>query len=62
MAVGPLLEMFAAVDDVFGEDDAFSPGKIYNGMGRIYRAWKASRLQMDPDFDPRRWRHEDGEE
>ena len=60
-ASAALLEVFAAVDDVFGEDDAFAPGRIHNGLGRIYRAWKSARSQIDSDFDPHRWRHEDGE-
>lgn len=59
-AVEPLLEMYAACDDVFTEDDAFSEEHIQQSLGRIYRAWKRTRKDMDPDFDQesvRRPRH-----
>lgn len=50
--MGPLLELFADVDDVFSEDDAMTPEKRQMGMGRLYRAWKHVRAEMDPLYDP----------
>ena len=47
---GPLLELAAVVDDVFTETDAFDPTKLRAGQGRIYRAWKAYRVAVDPNF------------
>jgi hypothetical protein len=49
--------MFALLDDVFTEDDAFSNEKIKKGMGRLYREWKRIRTLMDPDFDRKRFSH-----
>lgn len=49
---GPLLELFADVDDVFSEDDAMDPQKRQMGMGRLYRAWKKARAATDPLYDP----------
>lgn len=48
----PLLELFAAVDDVFTEADAFQPEHIRQSLGRIHRQWKVTRAALDPDFDP----------
>lgn len=50
----PYFELFAEVDDVFTEDDALSPEKRQMGMGRLYRAWKKARKELDPDFNPKR--------
>lgn len=46
-----LLRFFAAVDDVMSEDDAMHPAKRQMGMGRIYRAWKIAREELDPHYD-----------
>lgn len=54
----PLLEMFAVVDDVMTEHDAFAPGQIHKSLGRIYRGWLDSREALDPEFDRERYRHE----
>lgn len=48
----PLLELFAAVDDVFTEADAFQSEHIHQSLGRIHRQWKETRAALDPDFDP----------
>lgn len=48
----PLLELFAAVDDVFTEADAFQSDHIHQSLGRIHRQWKETRTALDPDFDP----------
>jgi len=50
----PFIELAAVVDDVFTEDDALSPEKRQTGMGRMYRAWKQWRTEVDPDFNPQR--------
>lgn len=55
----PLLELFSVVDDVFDEHDAFAPDKIRAGLGRIYRQWKKSRAQLDPEFQERRFEQKD---
>jgi hypothetical protein len=50
---GPLLELFAVVNDVFTEDDALMATKRKMSLGRIYEQWKRTRDAMDPDFrDP----------
>ena len=54
LATRPLLELFAAVDDVFTEDNALGPENRQKSLGRIYRAWKAAREQLDPDFNSKR--------
>lgn len=54
----PLLELFAAVDDVMDEHDAFSSGNIHKSLGRIYRSWLDTREALDPDFDREMYRHE----
>jgi hypothetical protein len=48
----PLLEMFAACDDVFTTEDSFAPEHIHKSLGRIYRQWKKTRAELDPDFNP----------
>lgn len=50
----PFYELFAEVDAVFDEDDAMTPEKRQMGMGRLYRAWKKAREELDPDYEPRR--------
>lgn len=45
-----LLGLFAMVDDVLTEPDAFENTRT--GMGRIYREWKAARAILDPEFNP----------
>lgn len=50
-----LAELFAVVDDVMTEEDAFSAQHIKKSMGRINRQWKLTRAQLDPDFDPKRY-------
>lgn len=54
----PLLELFATVDDVMSEADAFEPGNIHKSLGRIYREWLETREALDPEFDRARYRHE----
>jgi hypothetical protein len=41
-----LLDLFATVDAVFTEPDAFDPNKTRIGHGRIYRAWKRARRTL----------------
>jgi hypothetical protein len=48
-ATNPLLALFAAVDDVFTEDDAMSPEKRQMSLGRIYRQWKKTRAELGGD-------------
>ena len=50
-----LCELFAAIDDVFTTEGAFSPEHIHKSLGRAYRAWKDCRAVLDPDFDPKRY-------
>jgi hypothetical protein len=50
----PFVELFADVDAVFTEDNAMAAENRQMGMGRIYRAWKKARKELDPDFDPNR--------
>lgn len=38
-----LLELFATIDSVYTEPDAFSPEKQSIGFGRVFRAWKRAR-------------------
>jgi hypothetical protein len=45
-----LLEHFFAADDVFTETDAFDQNKLRMSYGRLYRAWKQTRLLIDPEF------------
>lgn len=52
----PLLDLFAVSDDVFTEPEAFSPANIHKSLGRIYRSWLNARTQLDPEFDPARYR------
>lgn len=54
----PLLEMFAVVDSVFEEDNAFSHEHINHSLGRCYRAWLDARDALDPDFDRQKYRHD----
>lgn len=54
-ATEPLAAMFAVVDDVFTEEDAFQMDKMKAGFGRIYRQWKSSREMIDPDFKSGRY-------
>ncbi len=54
----PLLELFAAVDDVMDEPDAFAPESIHKSLGRIYRQWMDTREALDPKFDRARYRHD----
>lgn len=54
LCVRPLLALFAVVNDVFEEDDAFDPARMQNGYGRIYREWKKCREAMDPGYRERR--------
>jgi hypothetical protein len=54
----PLLELFATVDDVMSEHDAFDEANIHKSLGRIYREWLDTREALDPDFDRERYRHE----
>lgn len=49
-----LLELFAEVDTVFFQDDAFAPPNMKYGFGRIYRAWKTAHMMLDPDFNMKR--------
>jgi hypothetical protein len=49
-ATGPLLELFAVVDDVFTEHDAMAADKRRMTLGRIYEQWKRTRAQLDPEF------------
>lgn len=52
----PLLSMFAMVDDVFTEQDAFDEVKRKIGYGRIYREWLEVREKLDPEFDKAEYR------
>ena len=54
IATKPLLEFFAAADDVFTEDDALTESKRQMSLGRLYRAWKAARVQLDPTYNTSR--------
>lgn len=54
----PLLELFASVDDVMSEHNAFSESSIHKSLGRIYRQWMDTREALDPGFDRERYRHE----
>jgi hypothetical protein len=56
--MSPLLELFAAVDDVMTEHDAFAPEAIHKSLGRIYRSWLDTREALDPEFDRDRYRHD----
>lgn len=49
----PLLELFAACDDVFTEADAFDQEHIRQSLGRVHRQWKQTRAALDPEFDPK---------
>lgn len=51
----PLLDLFAAVDDIFTEPDAFSPEKQRMALGRTYRQWKKTRAALDPTFDAKQY-------
>lgn len=55
-AMGPFFALFADVDAVFTENDAMAAEKRQMSMGRLYRAWKACRAELDPEFDPKRYR------
>lgn len=55
LSTQPLLELFAVVDDVMTETDAFDPAKMKAGFGRIYRGWKSSRQQIDEGFNASQW-------
>ena len=52
----PFFVLFAEVDDVFTENDAMAPEKRQMSMGRLYRAWKKARAELDPDFESKRYR------
>lgn len=54
----PLLDFFAAGDDVFTEHDSFDPSRINASLGRLYRAWLNCRTALDPEFDRDRYRYE----
>lgn len=55
----PLLELFAVVDDVMTEHDAFEPGQIHKSLGRVYREWRDNtRPALDSEFDRERYRHD----
>lgn len=56
--LSPLLDLFATVDDVLGEYDAFDPNQINKSLGRIYREWLNTRESLDPSFDRARYRHD----
>lgn len=47
-----LYALLATVDDVFTEEGAFSEEHIRKSLGRIYRQWKKTRAELDPDFNP----------
>lgn len=49
-----LLELFEVVDYVFSEPDAFMEPR--KKLRLIYERWKLIRIQLDPDFDPHRYR------
>lgn len=53
-AMQPFFKLAAEVDCVFDEDDAMDPAKRQIGMGRLYRAWKAWRVELDPDYNAHR--------
>lgn len=53
-----LLGLFAVVNDVMEEPDAFSDEKLKPSLGRIYREWLNARSQLDPEFDKERFRHQ----
>lgn len=55
-ALIPMCELFASVDDVFTEPEAFSKENIHKSLGRCYRAWLKARTDLDPEFDPERYR------
>ncbi len=57
-AIIPLLELFADVNDVMEEHDAFAPGAIHKSLGRIYRSWLDTREALDTNFDRARYRHD----
>lgn len=50
-----LLDLFATVDAVFVEPDAFDQDNMKKSMGRIYRTWKRARSALDPEFDPKNY-------
>lgn len=55
----PLVELFAVVDDVMTEHDAFDDKQIKKSLGRIYREWRDNtRPALDSEFDRERYRHE----
>lgn len=55
----PLLELFAVVDDVMSEPDAFEADKIKKSLGRVYREWRDNtRPALDPEFDRQQYRHD----
>lgn len=56
--LGPLLELFATVDEVFNEPGAFDDQNIHKSLGRCYREWLKCRSSLDPDFNPNRYRQE----
>lgn len=53
-ATRPLLGLFAVVNDVFEEDDAFDSEHMRMGFARIYREWKKVREAFDPDWKRKR--------
>lgn len=58
LATRPLLELFAALDDVFSENGALLKPRSHKTAWQCYRAWKHARTHLDPDFDSNRWRQQ----
>jgi hypothetical protein len=50
-ATGPLLELFADLDVVFGHEiGALSPEQRQVTVGKVYDLWKRAKKQLDPDY------------